>query len=389
MCKNLLIVYPHDFREGKSGIDSRYIELLKYFKTRDFNVDMLTLTNFQSPWKNPGTAGGNLVRDIHFYDFKKGSRGQKQKNKKRDLWARLRKRIPSCFAFTHLPDFAYPGMKKQFDKILGQDRYDFIIISYVYWANLVKSGVIGETRTVLDLSDFMTLNRFDSSGGDVKIGNMIEEEIRRIDLFDTVMCISGEEKTFFSRFALKPRYYYVPFFMKKNEPVTGSVPKYDILFIGSDNPHNQKGIKWFFEKIFPLLDPAFKVLIVGTISGFVNPRNNVTCRSYAGDLGEVYGESRISICPLLGGTGMKIKVVEALSFGLPVVTTSKGLSGFPSKIHNGCLVADSPGAFARSIHRLLTDKRFYEEQEKTAAAYFRGHFEDTVVYRQLDAIFIK
>lgn len=387
MSKNVLIVYPHDFREGRSGIGTRYIELLNYFKSRDVNVDMLTLTNFQSPWENPGGARGDLVRDIHFHDFKKGSRWRKQRDKKRDFWALLRKRVPFLTAFTHLPDFADGHMKKQFENMLRQVPYDFVIISYVYWANLIKSGAVAGTHTVLDLSDFLTLNRFDSSGGDVNIGGMIEEEIRRVNLFDTVMCISADEQTFFSQFALKPRYYYVPFFMKKNERAKKTEPKYDILFIGSDNPHNRKGIEWFFEKVVPLSDTSFRILIVGKISKFVEPRDNVTCLSYAADLGEVYGESRISICPLLGGTGMKIKVVEALSFGLPVVTTSKGVSGFPSKIDNGCLAADSPEAFARAVHRLLTDNRLYRGQRDRAAAFFLDHFEASVVYRRLDEIF--
>lgn len=387
MKKNILIVYPHDFREGRSGIDTRYIELLKYFKTRDFNVDMLTLTHFKSPWENPGDAQGDLIRRLHFYDFRKGSRGQKQKNKKRDFRAFLRKHIPFCTAYSHLPDFAYAGMKKQFDEILQQEAYDFIIISYVYWANLISSGAVGETRTVLDLSDFITLNRFDTSGGDVKIGGMIEEEIRRVNLFDTVMCISADEQTFFSQFAVKPRYYYVPFFMKKKETTGETEPPHDILFIGSDNPHNKKGLTWFFENVVPLLDTTYRILIVGKISKYVNTRDNVTCLSFVEDLGGVYGKSRISICPLLGGTGMKIKVVEALSFGLPVVTTSRGVSGFPCKIENGCMVADSPDAFARSIHRLLTDDRFYREHSDRAATFFLRHFEESVVARRLDEIF--
>lgn len=387
--KNVLIVYPHDFREGRSGIDARYIELLKYFKNRGFNVDMLTLTNFQSPWENPENARGDLVREIYFYDFKKGARGQKQKNKKRDLRALLRKRMPFCTAFKHLPDFAYPGMKKQFDGILQKTPYDFVIISYVYWAGLITSGAVGNTRTVLDLSDFMTLNRFDSSGGDVKIGPMIEEEIRRVNLFHTVMCISDDEKTFFSRFALGPRYYYVPFFMEKHEPVTAVEPGYDILFIGSDNPHNKKGIAWFFEKVVPLWDNPYRILIAGKISEYVDARAGVTRRPHVEDLGEVYGKSRIAICPLRGGTGMKIKVVEALSYGLPVVTTSRGVSGFPCKTDCGCLIADSPKAFARTIRRLLTEDRLYREQHDRAAAFFPDHFGASAVYRRLDEIFCR
>jgi glycosyltransferase involved in cell wall biosynthesis len=84
---------------------------------------------------------------------------------------------------------------------------------------------------------------------------------------------------------------------------------------------------------------------------------------------------------------MKIKVVEALSYGLPVVTTGKGLAGFPTKIKTGCLIADSPGKFARSIHQLLSDKEFYNLQKRFAGDFFDENFEKSAVYRRLDEIF--
>lgn len=395
MKKNILIVYPHNFFKEKSGINTRYLELLKYFKTRNFSVDMLTLTNFTSSWENYPNDKWDLIRDFFFYNFKKGSRGQKQKNKKKNLWARIRKRIPFCYAYTHLPDFAYGSMKNQFEKIVKRKRYDFIIISYVYWANLIKSKAIKKncTVTVLDMSDFITLNRFDSSGGDTKIGDMLEEEIRRVNLFEKVICISEDEKFFFSQFALRPKYYYVPFFMEKNDEKTfrDTKPEYDIIFVGSDNPHNRKGIKWFFEKIFPLLQNSLRILIVGTISKHIKAchknKNNVVCLLFVENLGEVYAKSKIAICPLLGGTGMKIKVVEALSFGKPVVSTSKGVTGFPSRINNGVLVGDTPGEFAELIAKLANNSDFYIKTGILAERFFLEHFEQSKVFKKLDAVF--
>jgi glycosyltransferase involved in cell wall biosynthesis len=383
----LLIVYPHNFFEDKSGINTRYIELLKYFKSRAFKVDMLTLNNFKSSWANYPVDKGGFIDEFFFYDFNKGSRKQKFKNRKKNPLAWIRKKIPLCHAYTHLPDFAYPGMKKLFTQIVNHTHYDFILISYVYWANLVRLKPVRESITLLDLSDFITLNQFDRTDGSVKIGPMLEEEIRRINLFDKVMCISEEEKWFFSKFAHHPQYYYIPFFMEKRETLRSDNTEYDIVFIGSANPHNQRGVQWFFEKIIPLLSDSIRVLIVGPISRYINPLDNVTCISNVENPGDVYSRSKISICPLMGGTGLKIKVVEALSFGLPVVTTSKGIIGFPAKINTGCLVADSPGSFADSIHRLLSDETFYHNQRKRAIEFFMENFEKSTVYHRLDEIF--
>jgi glycosyltransferase involved in cell wall biosynthesis len=393
MKKNILIVYPHNFFKEKSGVNTRYIELLKYFKTRNFSVDMLTLTNFKSSWENYPADRGGLINNLFFYDFKKGSRGEKQKNKKKNLWARIRKRIPFCYAYTELPDFAYKGMKKQFDEIISKQHYDYILISYVYWANLVKSKSVKKSITLLTLEDFITLNRFENSDGNIKIGNMMEEEIRRVDLFDKVICISEDEKFFFSQFALRPKYYYVPFFMKKNddEMLRDTKPEYDIIFVGSDNPHNRKGIKWFFEKISPLLENSLRILVVGTISKHIKAchkeKNNVVCFPFVENLSEVYAKSKIAICPLLGGTGMKIKVVEALSFGKPVVSTSKGVTGFPARTNNGVLVGDSPAEFARLISKLTGNKNFYKKTARLAERFFLENFEQSKVLKKLDEVF--
>jgi glycosyltransferase involved in cell wall biosynthesis len=203
-----------------------------------------------------------------------------------------------------------------------------------------------------------------------------------------VICISEDERLFFSQFARKPHYSYIPFFMKKNDPLPTDVPLYDILFIASNNPHNQKGIQWFFDDVFPLLDDTVKVLIVGTISACVKNHKNVTCFSCVENPAEVYCKAKISICPLLGGTGIKIKVIESLSYGRPVVCTSKGVVGFPVKINNGCLIANTPEAFANSISRLLKEQDFYEKTSKKAKRFFKSHFEQSCVYKRLGEIFV-
>src|SRR3546814_16145067 len=68
-------------------------------------------------------------------------------------------------------------------------------------------------------------------------------------------------------------------------------------------------------------DLQIRLGVIGKISGHIGTYRNVTKISFAEDLGEFYRQSAIAMCPMLGGTGVKVKVVEALSYGLPVECT--------------------------------------------------------------------
>ena len=90
---------------------------------------------------------------------------------------------------------------------------------------------------------------------------------------------------------------------------------------------------------------------------------------------------------MLSGTGIKVKVVEALAAGLPVVCTSRGMDGLPDKIRNGCLVSDEPFEFAKNITALLNDHELYNRQAEAAKDLIVNHFSKRVIYRELDKLF--
>jgi glycosyltransferase involved in cell wall biosynthesis len=257
----------------------------------------------------------------------------------------------------------------------------------VYWANLIKDKTYPNTKTVIAIEDFVTLQFLYAQQTKSNFGVMLEEEIARINQFDVAICISSDEKYFFSQFAARPKFYFVPqYFPNRANRASGNFT-YDLLFIGSANPHNQKSIAWFFSHVYPALSPDYRILLVGKISDYADDRPNVTKIRFADDLDEIYRQVKVAICPMLQGTGMKIKVVEALSYGKPVVCTIKGVDGFPQKHDNGCLIADEPEAFAALVSRLLEEEAFYTAHQRRAIAYFAGTFEQSKVFSTLDEIF--
>jgi len=231
------------------------------------------------------------------------------------------------------------------------------------------------------------LNLFDITNGSINIGNLINEEIHRAALFNKIICISYDELLLFSQFIPTTEFYYVPFFLKDSSKKKKLKTIYDIVIIASDNPHNIKGINWFFSEVYNLLEKNISIFIGGKISKHIKQYQNITKEFFVENIDKIYLSAKIAICPLLGGSGIKIKVIEALSYGIPVVTTSKGVIGFKEKQNNGCIIANSPQSFAESIHCLLYDKEKYYDTSKKAIDYFNKNFDAEKIYKDLDNIF--
>ena len=89
---------------------------------------------------------------------------------------------------------------------------------------------------------------------------------------------------------------------------------------------------------------------------------------------------------MLSGTGLKIKVVEALSFNLPVVCNTRGVDGLINKVDNGCLVTDNATKFASYTTQLLNDSSFYETNKQKANLFYEEFLSEKAVYSTLDQI---
>ncbi|MBV9538563.1 MAG: glycosyltransferase, partial [Acidisphaera sp.] len=79
------------------------------------------------------------------------------------------------------------------------------------------------------------------------------------------------------------------------------------------------------------------------------------------DLRELFDAVRVFVSPLRYGAGMKGKILSAMSYGVPVVTTSVGLEGFAAKPGVHLLVADTPAEIAEATLRLYRDRSLWRE----------------------------
>jgi glycosyltransferase involved in cell wall biosynthesis len=118
-------------------------------------------------------------------------------------------------------------------------------------------------------------------------------------------------------------------------------------------------------RLQPLLDEAATVTLVGPLGAdgtvaALGGRPGVRVTGFVPDLESYYANADVVVAPLTAGSGTRIKLLEALARGLPVVTSSAGAAGLD--VHDGVqlLIADSPDETARAILRLAHDRALGE-----------------------------
>ena len=99
------------------------------------------------------------------------------------------------------------------------------------------------------------------------------------------------------------------------------------------------------------------------------------------DLNAEYGAAEVCVIPLIAGSGLKIKLIEALSHGRACVATSVGVQGVQELTDRAVLVADAPEAFAERVISLLqhSEKRTFMEEE--ARKYVDEHLTPEKAYQ--------
>ena len=135
-------------------------------------------------------------------------------------------------------------------------------------------------------------------------------------------------------------------------------PQYDFLIVGSSNFMNVEGLLWFGHEVLPLLLaslPALRVAVVGGVCASTPDMQGLLKLGVVPDLAAVYACTRLVLNPVQSGTGLNIKSVEALGFGMPLLATVSGSRGLEATHGHAIAVVDSPAEFAKTALTLLAN----------------------------------
>jgi GT2 family glycosyltransferase len=129
---------------------------------------------------------------------------------------------------------------------------------------------------------------------------------------------------------------------------------------GNASP-NVEALRWYRERVVPLVRrqlPDFETLVTGSnppLAVQAMDGNGIRLVGRVGSIASFYRNARIAVSPMLAGAGVKIKTIEALQHGVPVVATTVGAEGLGLSDGDTIDITDDPGEFAQRIVSLLSD----------------------------------
>jgi len=185
------------------------------------------------------------------------------------------------------------------------------------------------------------------------------EEAKGLNRAHSVIAIQSNEAEFFRTITDRSIHTIGHFIEIVNLPEGTSNQAINIGYIGSQNKDNVTALQWFFEYVYPLLLKTNRK-ITFTLAGNVckhldNLPSTVKCIPYIDSLEKIYANADIMINPAQKGTGLKIKTVEALGYGKPLLTTSIGADGFLNQKGIAFELADSAQEFAEKLISLANN----------------------------------
>jgi O-antigen biosynthesis protein len=222
------------------------------------------------------------------------------------------------------------------------------------------------------------------------------QEMRIWRAVDAVYYLSATEAETVKRLAPEVASRSLPgyFFEPRGEPGAPAslAGRSHVLFVaGFGHPPNVDAAKWLVLDILPLLKQQVRdvhVSLVGSnptdeVKALAGP--DVTVTGYVTDarLEALYDSSRVVIVPLRFGAGVKNKVVEALHFGTPLVTTSVGAQGLPA-LEEIVAVKDDEQGIVSAVHAFLTEDDAWLRASAGGRRYVAEHYSREAMRRGLE-----
>jgi glycosyltransferase involved in cell wall biosynthesis len=174
--------------------------------------------------------------------------------------------------------------------------------------------------------------------------------------------VSRQEAEFLSTAAGRP-VYWAPMAVPVGAQPAERRDSPNAVFVGGlDYAPNRSAIAWYRDEIVPRLTGlglgSLTLDVIGhrpTDAADQLKSERIRFLGYVPDLAEALSRYRVAAIPVVSGTGIKTKVLEAMAAGLVVVSTPKGLSGLPVVDRRDAFVGESPADFARALAEAWRD----------------------------------
>ncbi|WP_417617913.1 glycosyltransferase [Parasphingorhabdus sp.] len=217
-----------------------------------------------------------------------------------------------------------------------------------------------------------------------------EQEAALIDRAKVAIAISNEDRQKLQ--ALAPDVHVITGFPPMFEPdAVPARPKRQpgrlrCLFVGSGATHNRLTLDWLLKKAWPTGAEGIELQIVGSVGLALNQEElppSIQVRGRVPDISAAYDEADLALALVLEGTGVKMKLLEAVRYGIPAITTVEGLRGLPGDAAGAFPIVSDGVSLASLLSQLSESTDSLDDMAARQLAWAREHLAPDVLTHDL------
>ncbi len=256
-------------------------------------------------------------------------------------------------------------------KIIRKNNIDLVQFEFAQFQNLVYGFPEVKRIFIQHEIQFVRNERYMKGKSEISTCNSYQmrmlkaTEIAAMESCDAVVVLTEVDKDILVKEGIKTSLFVSPAVIPLPDIKLESQYHFNdkLVFLGGSNHHpNYEGMMWFLQNVWPQIlskKPHTKLEIVGQWKqSHINPiklkYNNVEFAGFVPSI-EPHLKGAIMIVPILTGSGMRMKIIDAVNYGVPFITTKVGVEGLDFENDKDCFIADTPEEFAQRTLELMDD----------------------------------
>lgn len=326
----------------------------------DFELDILTLETFKHPFDKK-EFDKNLSDHVTVYSVKIDT--------KPSVGGAI-KALASNKSY-NLSRFKSSEFEKKLKEILTQNSYDYIQLENIFVAHYIpKIRKLSEAKIILNSAniEYEIWQRMSKKSNWVKnkyfriLSKQLQSEEELIwEQVDRIICATKKDEATIRKIVPQKKLTTLPFFLslEKYKVVNTTHKTPSFFHIGAmDWLPNIEGLEWFIDCVWGKLETNSELYLAGksmppAFIKHIHPK--IKAVGFVNNAIEFIQQHDVMIVPLLSGSGIRVKIIEAMALGKCVISTSIGAEGINYSPNKNILIANSAKEFTETIHELTSN----------------------------------
>jgi glycosyltransferase involved in cell wall biosynthesis/SAM-dependent methyltransferase len=401
--KQALIFFPHNPLPVATGAHQRCLTVMHALRQLGYRVDLFSSTlSTDQPWT--GDSFQKLRKagfGVHLHETSAGDLQYQRQIDAAGTKAAFGQRAVT------------PNMKQHFRQIFDASQPDLVMVNYAHFGDLARSQAFAAATTAIDMLDLVSANEgmrmrlwkdwgnrwtHQFSVADVPMETLDESyfsegsveadpaEYAMYNDYHRTLAIAAREADLIARNAPDTRVALVPAVYEPTA-LNNSYDSDPVFLIGT-NLFNAQGYLYFAARVAPRVlqsVPQFNLRVAGGGCKMVRPEPGMSPLGFVPQIDPMYATAPFAICPLIGGTGQQIKVIEAMSRAVPVICLKNVAHSSPIEHGINGYIAANAEEFACYVQKLWSDRSLCRKLGQAARETVANQFTQEMLVTNLES----